>query len=204
MKFAFIFPLLLISVIGESQAQSAYVTLGRQSLIQGDFKSAVTQLEKACVVDSTNSNALWMLGYSYFHSENYKKSIATYNKLIELKPADCSAYYYRALAKGALARDVQTPEKEKEKFFLGAIVDLTKASTIEPADMKYYQNRGILYRDYGIFKLQKTSKFYDKARGIDALKASVADLDRLLADNPSRKDISSLLDQSRILLASVK
>jgi tetratricopeptide (TPR) repeat protein len=204
MKFAFIFPLLLISVIGETQAQSAYVTLGRQSLIQGDFKSAVTQLEKACVVDSTNSNALWMLGYSYFHSENYKKSIATYNRLIELKPADCSAYYYRALAKGALARDVQTPEKEKEKFFLGAIVDLTKASTIEPGDMKYYQNRGLLYRDYGIFKLQKTSRFYDKTRGVDALKASVADLDKLLADNPSRKDISSLLDQSRILLASVK
>ena len=202
MKFSFIFPFLLASSIGGVQAQSAYIKLGQQALLEGDFKSAVTQLEKACVVDSTNSNALWMLGYSYYHSENYKKSIATYSKLIDIKPTDCSAYYYRALAKSFLAKDAQATPPDKEKNWLGAIIDLTKAISIEPSDPKFYQNRGIFYREYGIFKLQKASKFYDRNRGIESLKASVADLDKILSENPERKDISTLLDQSKNLLAT--
>jgi len=75
---------------------------------------------------------------------------------------------------------------------------------IEPNDSKYYQNRGIFYRDYGIFKLQKTSKFYDRNRGLESLRASIVDLDKVLSESPDRKDISSLLDQSKILLASVR
>jgi tetratricopeptide (TPR) repeat protein len=201
MKLSFIFPLLLVSSIGSLQAQNAYIKLGQQSLLQGDFKSAVSQLEKACVADSTNSNALWMLGYSYFHNENYKKSIATYTKLIELKPGDCSAYYYRALAKSYLARDVQTSDKDREKNMLGAIADLTKAISIEPTDNKFYQNRGIFYREYAAFKLQKTTKFYDKTKGVESLKASITDLDKVLTENPQRKDISAQLDQSKQLLA---
>ncbi|MBW4891408.1 hypothetical protein KXQ82_16895 [Mucilaginibacter sp. HMF5004] len=202
MKLSFIFPLLLVSSIGSSQAQSSYLKLGQQSLLQGDFKAAVNQLEKACIVDSTNSSALWMLGYSYFHNENYKRSISTYTKLIELKPADCSAYYYRALARSYLARDIQTSDKERDKSLLGAIADLTKAITLEPTDTKFYQNRGIFYREYGVFKLQKTTKFYDKARGTESLKASITDLDKILADHPERKDISVQLDQSKQLLAT--
>lgn len=202
MKFSFIFPFLVVSSIGSIYAQSAYIKLGQQALLQGDFRSAVTQLEKACVVDSTNSNALWMLGYSYYHSENYKKSIATYTRLIEIKPADCSAYYYRALSKSYLARDVQAQPQEREKNFLGAIVDLTKAISIEPSDSKFYQNRGIFYREYGMFKLQKNTKFYDRNRGIESLKASIADLDRVLNENPDRRDISVLLEQSKSLLAA--
>jgi tetratricopeptide (TPR) repeat protein len=202
MKLSFIFPILLVSAIGSSQAQTAYIKLGQQSLLQGDFKTAVSQLEKACVVDSTNSNALWMLGYSYFHNENYKKSIATYTKLIELKPTDCSAYYYRALAKSYLARDVQTTPAEKEKNLLGAIVDLTKAIALDPNDSKFYQNRGIFYREYGTFKLQKTTRFYDRTRGVESLKASITDLDKVLGERPERKDIAVQLDQSKQLLTA--
>jgi tetratricopeptide (TPR) repeat protein len=202
MKFSFIFPVLLVSVIESSQAQNAYIKLGQQSLLQGDFKTAVFQLEKACSTDSTNSNALWMLGYSYFHNENYKKSIATYTKLIELKPGDCSAYYYRALAKTYLARDVQTSDKDREKNLLGAIADLTKAISIEPTDNKFYQNRGIFYREYAVFKLQKTTKFYDRTKGVESLKASITDFDKVLSETPERKDISAQLDQSKQLLVS--
>lgn len=169
--------------------------------MDGDFKQAVRHLEKACVVDSTNANALWMLGYSYYHSENYKKAIATYCKVVEIKPTDCSAYYYRAMAKSYSARDVQATPGDKEKYMLGAIVDLTKAITINPLDIKFYQNRGIFYRDYGIFKLQKTSRFYDRNRGINSLKASVSDLEKVLSDNPDRKDISAQLELSKQQLA---
>jgi hypothetical protein len=47
-----------------------------------------------------------------------------------------------------------------------------------------YQTRGIAYREYGIFKLQQNPGNYDKARGINSLKASIADLEKVLNDNP--------------------
>ncbi|MDB5133136.1 MAG: Tetratricopeptide repeat protein, partial [Mucilaginibacter sp.] len=57
--------------------------------------------------------------------------------------------------------------------------------------------RGIAYRAYGIFKLQAGGRFYDRVRGINSLKASVNDLEKVLADNPSRADISSLIELSK-------
>jgi tetratricopeptide (TPR) repeat protein len=199
MKLSVILPFLIMSSLESAMAQNAYVRLGQQALMDGDFRSAVSHLEKACITDSTNANAMWMLGYSYYHSDNYKKSILAYTKVIAVKPADATAYYYRARAKSYLGRDNQASAADKELYLLGAIVDLTKAISInnDMRDNKYYQNRGIAYRDYGVFKLQATSRFYDKARGINSLKASVADLEKVLADNPSRMDIAALIDQSK-------
>src|SRR6202051_5350338 len=105
MKLSVIFAFLLFTSLETASAQNAYVKLGQQALMDGDFKAAVTQLEKACLIDSTNANALWMLGYSYYHSENYRKSIAAYTRVISLKPADASAYYYRARAKSYFAKE---------------------------------------------------------------------------------------------------
>jgi len=202
MKFSVILSFLIISSVESVLGQSAYVKMGQQALMNGDFKTAVNHLEKACVVDSTNANALWMLGYSYYHDQNYKKSITTYTRLLEIKPTDESAYYFRALAKSFLARDAAALPAEKEKCMLGAILDLSNAISINPADMKFYQNRGIFYRDYGLFKLQKATHFYDRERGIKSLRASVADLEKVLNENPDRKDIAALLDISRQQLAS--
>ena len=165
--------------------------------MDGDFKAAAAQLEKACLIDSTNANALWMLGYSYYHSENYKKSIAAYNKEISINPTDAMAYYYRARSKSYLGKDSQLSIADKEKCLIGAIFDLTKAISIEPNDTKY-QTRGIAYREYGIFKLQTSGGHnYDKSRCINAFKASISDLEKVLANNPSRADISSLIDLSK-------
>lgn len=171
MKLSVIVSFLIISSLESAVAQSAYVKMGQQALMDGDFRSAISHLEKACITDSTNANALWMLGYSYYHSDNYKKSIAAYTRVIAIKPADASAYYYRARAKSFLGKDNQTSPADKELFLLGAIVDLTKAISInsDPNDSKFYQNRGLAYRDYGLFKLQNSSHFYDRARGINSL-----------------------------------
>lgn len=187
-----------------ASAQSAYVKLGQQALMEGDFRMAVQRLEKACVVDSSNADALWMLGYSYYHSNNYKKSITAYTRVIELKPADATAYYYRARAKAYMAKDPNLSYQEKEKNLYGAIVDFTKAINLDPHDnIKFYQNRGIAYREYAIFKMDPANKAYDKNRAILALKASIDDLQRVLNDNPGRADIASLLDISKEKLATV-
>lgn len=175
--------------------------------MEGDFKVAVQRLERACIIDSTNADALWMLGYSYYHSENFKKSVSVYSRVIALKPADPSAYYYRARAKSKLGKDNNISYQDKEKYLLGAIVDFTKAinTDADPGDLdKYFQNRGIAYREYAIFKLDASSKAYDKNRGINALKASIADLEKVLNGNPSRSDIASLLDISKEKLATAQ
>jgi len=199
MKFPVIVSFLVITTIETALAQNAYVKLGQQALMEGDFKTAVSHLEKACLIDSTNASALWMLGYSYYHSENYKKSIAAYTKEISVSPLDASAYYYRARAKSYMGKDNQFSTAEKEKYLIGAIFDLTKAISIDPNDSsnKFYQTRGIAYREYGVFKLQTASRYADKVRGINSLKASISDLEKVLADNPSRADISALIDLSK-------
>jgi tetratricopeptide (TPR) repeat protein len=191
MRLSVILPFLLLSSIETTLAQNAYVKMGQQAVMDGDFRSAVTHLEKACITDSTNANALWMLGYSYYHS--------AYTRVIAIKPADATAYYYRARAKSYLGKDNQTKDADKELYLLGAIVDLTKAISInnDPSDSKYYQNRGIAYRDYGLFKLQTNSRFYDKSRGINSLRASIADLEKILNNNPGRNDIAVLIDQAK-------
>jgi tetratricopeptide (TPR) repeat protein len=205
MKISVIVSLLLVSCVESSYAQNAYIRLGQQSFMNGDLKSAIQQLEKGCLKDSSNVEAFWMLGYSYYHSDNYKKSIVAYSKVISLKPTDASAYYYRARAKAYMGKDNQLPAAEKEKYLLGAIYDFTKAIEIntDPNDVKFYQNRGIAYRDYALFKLQPVSGRCDKGRCISALKASVNDFQKVLSIDPSRSDISTLLDFSKSKLADV-
>jgi tetratricopeptide (TPR) repeat protein len=198
MRLSAIISLIIITAVESSSAQNAYVKMGQQAFMDGNFKAAVQQLEKACLVDSTNANAYWMLGYSYYHSENYRKSIAAYTKVIFINPVDATAYYYRARAKGFLGKDTFLSPQEREKYLLGAIFDLTKAIAIDPTEQsKCYQTRGIAYREYGLFKLQSNTATYDRVRGINSLKASIADLEKVLYDNPGRGDISGLLEQSK-------
>lgn len=199
MRLSVVLSFLVFASLENASAQNAYVKLGQQALMNGDFKAAVSQLEKACSIDSTNANALWMLGYSYYHSENYKKSIAAYTRELAINPTDASAYYYRARAKGYLGKDNTLSASDKEKFLLGAIFDLTKAIAVDPNDSsnKFYQTRGIAYREYGIFKLTANGRYFDKYRGINSLKASIADFEKVLTDNPSRVDIAALIDLSK-------
>lgn len=202
MRLSAIISLILFTSIETLSAQNAYVKMGQQAFMDGNFKAAVKQLEKACIIDSTNANAYWMLGYSYYHSENYRKSIAAYSKVIFINPIDATAYYYRARAKGYLGKDTFLSPQEREKYLLGAIFDLTKAIAIDPNDHgKSIQTRGIAYREYGVFKLAPGAT-YDKSRGINSLKASINDLEKVLADNPGRSDISSLIELSKEKLAT--
>ncbi len=204
MKYSFILGFLIFSSFETLQAQNSYMRLGQKALFDGDFKYAVTNLEKACIIDSTNANALWMLGYSYYHCDSYKKSISAYTKLISVKPADASAYYYRARAKGYLANDNTVSAADREKYYLGSILDFTKAASLDPSQIRYYQNRGIAYKEYGIFKLVKNTGFYDRSRALNAFRASVADLQKVLDTDPSRRDITSLLDLSKEQLAHLQ
>jgi tetratricopeptide (TPR) repeat protein len=203
MRLPILVSFLVISSVEHAVSQNAYIKLGQQAYIEGNFKAAIAQLEKGRLIDSTNSNALYMLGYSYYHSDNYVKSITAFTKEIAIEPADAHAYYYRAKAQLRLGTESQNPA-EKEKYLLGAIMDLTKAIAINPVEAKmtsFYQNRGLAYKEYGLFRLQPNTKFFDRARAINAMKAGIADLQKVYDADRSRDDISSLIDISKEKLA---
>lgn len=207
MKVPIILSFLIVSTLNAAIAQNAYFKMGQQAFFDGDFKTAVSHLEKSCIIDSTNASALWMLGYSYYHSENYKKSIQAYNKVIAIKPADGSAYYYRARAKSYLAKDSHLTDQDKEKNLLGAILDYTKAIAVDPNNtpdnVKYYQNRAIAYRDYSDFKLLPGSHFYDRNLGINSLRAAIVDFEKVLSDNSGRSDIITLMESAKTKLTTI-
>lgn len=204
MRLSVIISFLFVSSAQAAWAQSANFKLGKQAYIDADFKRAVIQLEKSLMLDSTNTNALFMLGYSYYHSNDYLKSINAFTKELNIAPNESSAFYYRALAKQYMGRDQQLAPSDREKYWVSAIYDFTKAISFSP-DIKLiscYQNRGLAYREYAMFKLQPNLRTYDKATGIKALKASIADLEKILAVDGTRTDIATQLDLSKEKLAT--
>ena len=196
--------LFLITSYAQAQEDS-YVKLGQKALVDGDFKMAVINLERALATDSSNVNTLYMLGYSYYHSANYKKGVATFTRLVSLKPNESSAYYYRGKARCFMAAETAGLQNtEKEKLLLAAIRDFSKAITINSEDIKLYQNRAIAYRDYGTIKAQKIPRIYDKVKAIDAFKACIIDFQRVLDLNSGRKDISNQLENAKEYLENIR
>ncbi len=188
-----------------ADAQSSYGKLGQKSLMDGQFKEAVGYFQKAFQEDSTNVNTLYLLGYSYYHAADYRNAINAFDKLILRKPQETVAYYYRGKAKNLLATEItDLKSTEKEKLLTGSISDYTKGLSIAPADYKFYQNRGIAYRDYAYFKSQKLPKIYDKAKATSLVTASINDFQKVLDKDANRKDILTQLEKSKQLLSNIK
>lgn len=204
MKFLVRVSCFILLVSGTAFAQNNYQSMGQKALLDGDFKLAVSHLEKAVSADTANVNAIYMLGYSYYHAEDYKNSIAAFTRVIAARPGENSAYYYRAKARSIMAN--YTPDianAEREKLLVASIRDFSKAIALSSDDVKYYQNRAIAYHDYGVLKAQKIPRLYDKAKSLDALKACIVDFQKVLELNPGRKDIATQLEEARSHLQNV-
>lgn len=191
-----------------TDTKNPYVQLGNKALMDGDFKSAVTQLEKAMPQESNNADVLYMLAYSYYHSGDFTKAISAFGQVISLKPSQVMAYYYRAKARntlGAQMNSTLTPV-EREKLLLASIKDYTKAIELNTAESKahlYYQNRGIAYRDYAILKGQKNPKVYDKAIAVNSYKSCINDFQYVLDAQPGRKDIMDEMKKAKVYMSNL-
>ncbi|MFA6946691.1 MAG: tetratricopeptide repeat protein [Pedobacter sp.] len=186
-------------------AQTSYHKMGQKALIDGNFKAAVSNLEKALATDSTDVNTLYMLGYSYYHSSSYKEAVNTFNKVIALKPTENSAYYYRGKARNIMANDTKgIANPDREKLLLAAIKDFSKAIDLNADDVKLYQNRAVAYRDYGVLKGQKIPNFYDKNKATGSFRSCIADFEKVLSITPDRKDIVGQLEDAKIYLQNLK
>ncbi|HMI05466.1 MAG TPA: tetratricopeptide repeat protein [Pedobacter sp.] len=198
--------ILLVISANRGLAQNTYDKLGMQALVKGDFKGAVTQLEKADTKDPNNANVLKMLGYSYYQCGDYENSISTYSKFITLKPSDYSAYYYRGKARLNVANDPKESLSQlRENFYLSAIKDFTKAIEINgEEDPQLLQNRGLAFKDYAIYKSYKIKKSAEKTACIGLFNNSVADFNKILLVQPQRKDIISLIEYVKAQIKSLK
>lgn len=196
--------LFLISVA--SFAQNNFEKMGMQAWMKGDFKAAVTHLEKADVADPNNTNVLRALGYSYFQTGDYENAITAYSKLIAIKPTDYSSYYYRGKARLNIANSPkQALNQLRENFYASAIKDFSKALEISgDEDIQILQNRGIAYKDYAIFKSYKIKKSTEKTACIAIFNSSIADFQKVLTVQPLRKDIIDLNDYVKAQIASLK
>lgn len=207
-RFNTIFYIFLIGffTIADVNAQGNFEKQGAQAWMKGDYRAAVMHLERAEAKEQGNPNVLKMLGYSYFQNGDFESAITAYSKLITLKPSDYSAYYYRGKARLNIAN---TPKEAlnqmRDNFYASAIKDFTKAIEINgEEDIQILQNRGVAYKDYGIFKSYKIRRNADKAATIAILNSSVADFQKILTLQPLRKDIVSLIDYVKAQIASLK
>lgn len=204
MKFSYLFLLNIILPI-VVLAQTPFERLGQKAMMSGDFENAASYFEKAYSADDSNVNALYLMGYAYYHANNYQKSIESFDKLLALKPAEPIAYYYRGKAKTLLCtqiKDYKSPYKEK--LLLGAIKDFSTGINLSPSDMKFYQNRGLAYQDYSLYKSQKINNIYNKGAAVSAATLSINDFEKVIADNVGRKDIQMQIEKSKQLLQDIK
>ena len=177
-----------------------------QSMIKGDFKTAVIQLEKADAKTPDNAKILQMLGYSYFQNAQFEKCIETYSRLITVKPAEVSAYYYRGKARLNIANDPkESLNSMRDNFYAAAIKDFTKAIEINgEEDTQMFQNRAIAYKDYAIYKSYKAKRKEDKTACIALFNNSIADFQKVLILQPLRKDIIDWVAYDKAQIASLK
>lgn len=199
--------IMLVSLLLSSSlfAQSSYEQMAKKAIMDGNFKQAVIHLQKALATDKSNTENLYMLGYSYYHSGNYTKAISTFDRLINLQPSQASYYYYRAKARNISAMEtVKMSMPDREVYLQAAIKDYSKAIQLNSDDVKLYQNRALAYRDYGTLRGQKTSNFYDKTIAANAFKSAVVDFQKVLQLTPGRKDIIALLDSVKDQIAGLK
>ena len=190
----------------ETAPSNPNVRLGQKALIDGDFKAAANHLQKALPAESGDPDVMYMLGYSQYQIGEYRKALTSFGKVIQLRPDHESAYYYRGKANNILAvqTDLKISSSNREKMLNEAVADYTKAIELNAGDAKYYQNRGIAYRDLGILRGTSGTANYDKVLATEAYDKSIADFEQVLAMTPGKKDIQTEVKKAKVYRDNLK
>jgi len=182
------------------------VRLGQKALLDGDFKAAAAHLQKALPAEASDPNVHYLLGYSQFQSGEFAKSIKTFEKVLALDDRYASAWFYKAKAGNNLAvtGDSTTDLSAKENLLKTAIEDYGKAIAIDANDTKLYQNRAVAYRDLGILTGTAETANYNKENAAEAYNKAIADYQKVLARDTSRKDIQTEIKKATVYRDNLK
>lgn len=184
----------------QEEHKNPNVRMGQKALLDGDFKSAVTHLEKALPAEANDPNVLYLLGYSQFQSTNFKKAAENFGKVVALDAKNANAYYYKAKANNTLAVDKNSnlSVAQREQLLQSVIADYGKAIAINANDAKLYQNRAVAFRDLGILRGTNGAAGYNKQVATDAYNKAVADYEKVLTYDANRKDIQTELKKAKV------
>lgn len=182
------------------------VRLGQKALLDGDFKTAASYLEKALPAEANDPNVMYMLGYAQYHSGDYEKALASFSKVVELRPDDERSYYYRGKLNNLLAVQINSSisTSTRETLLKQSIADYTKGISFNNEDVKLFQNRAIAYRDLGILLGTTGTANYNKNAAIEAYNMAITDLQKVLNLYPDRKDIASEIKKAQIYRDNLK
>ena len=83
--------------------KEVYRRQGIQCLDNDDYQGAITAFKNALassrgIIKSVDYDINYYLGYSYYLSGNYQDAVSVFSAIIDLKPGETDAYYYRALS----------------------------------------------------------------------------------------------------------
>ncbi|HZH54436.1 MAG TPA: tetratricopeptide repeat protein [Sphingobacteriaceae bacterium] len=202
----FLFTSFSVFAQSETAPSNPNVRLGQKALLDGDFKLAATYLEKALPTESSDPNVLYMLGYAQYHSGDYQKALSAFGKVVEMKPDDERAYYYKGRLNNLLAVQSTTrlSTRERENLLNQAIADFTTGVSLNDEDVKLFQNRAIAYRDLGILLGTEGTDNYNKTAATEAYNNSVKDFEIVLSFQPDRKDIETEIRKAKIYRDNLK
>src|SRR5690606_11024239 len=194
----------MVSVANAQSTETVHnnpnVRLGEKALLDSDFKTAAGYLKKALPAEADDPNVLYMLGYSEYHSGDFRGAVQSFQKVIELAPENATAYYYRAKANNTLAvrAEIKSTNANRERMLGEATSDYTTAIELTPKDVKLYQNRAVAYRDLGILLGTAGMPNFDKAKAVEAYDKSIADFEEVLKISPGKKDIETEIKKAKV------
>lgn len=103
----------------------------------GNYEDALTYINQALNMDSTNVNFMAQKANIYYESGDAKAAVAEWDKVLSMQPEYGFGYYRRGWFK-ELAGDLE-----------GGLEDLTMAIVLEPKESYFYGTRGDLYKKLG-------------------------------------------------------
>lgn len=181
------------------------VRAGEKALLDGDFKNAVQHLSKAVKNEDSDPDVVYLLGYSQYQTQDYKNAITSFEKAIALDKSNTNAYYYKGMIYNNMANmDAdKLSASERESLLNKAIEDYSSAIKVSKNDIKLYQNRGLAFRDLGILKGTKGLDQYNKTAAENAYDKAIADFEKVLSIDASRKDIQTELKKATVYKSSL-
>lgn len=188
------------------QHSDVNVAAGEKALLANDFKSAVTHFQKATSTSADDPNVFHLLGLSQYQLGDYKDATANFSKAIALDANHFSAYYYRAKANNvqAVNREAKLTDAQRETLLKSAVADYAKAIALKPNEKNLYQNRAIANRDLGVLTGTAGISIYNKKTATDAYNAAIADYQKVLSFDASRKDIQTEVKKATVYRDNLK
>ncbi len=121
----------------KNMSEKVYQKISNCHFRLGNYEEALTNINQALNMDSTDVNFLAQKANIYYENGNAKAAVAEWDKVLTMQPEYGFGYYRRGWFK-ELSGDLE-----------GGLEDLSMAIVLEPKEPYFYETRGDLYAKLG-------------------------------------------------------